>query len=132
MNYAKKLEECINFLKQAASDHGYYSALVHTKDQERGDLEHALELAAPTYKERSKLARQLQDVLQERRKAKDIVGSTQAIAEYLSQRPKLLDELGAVLGKLRKEEKYQQERTYTPRVRTDLAIGKTGEGKSGK
>ena len=123
MSYAQKLEECIDFLRGAAQEYEFCCGSVGAKDKEKSDLEHELELAAPTSKERGQVARKLQQVLKERRQYKDVVVSTQAIAEYLGQHPKLLNELAQVLGKVRKEEKYLSQRTYIPRVRKDLTIG---------
>lgn len=123
MSYANKLEECINFLRTAASDYGYYCGVVGDKDKEKCDLEHELELAAESEADRGQVALNLQNVLRERRECKDRIASSAPIAEYLNAHPKLLSELGQVLGRIRKEEKYQEQRSYNPRIRTDLTIG---------
>lgn len=123
IRYSQELEKFINFLKSASTDYGYYLGAVSEKEKEKTDLEHELELGATDAKARNHVSRELQQVLRDRREFKNVVECTEPIAEYLSVNRKLINELGTVLGKIRKAEKYHETRCYKPRRRTDLTIG---------
>lgn len=82
------------------------------------DYLHLLELAELDYHGRAKLAAKLREHRIQRRAAKDTVIVLEPIVEFLnSERGKLLiGQLQQVLGKVRKAEKYIDQRTYTPKV----------------
>jgi hypothetical protein len=123
IRYANEMEKLIEFLRSAADDNRTYISAVEEKEKEITDLEHELELGASDAKARARVSHELQLVLRERRKYKNIVECTAPIAEHLKSTPKLLNELGVVLGKIRKVERYHDTRHYVPRQRTDLTIG---------
>jgi hypothetical protein len=130
MNYAQEFEKAINFIRDAAQWYEFHYGAVGDKDKELQDPDHELELAAKDAKERSRISRERQRVLRERRKHKDIAESTEPIAKFVEANRKLMNDLGAVLGKVRKVEEYHRNRQYNPRVRTDLTIG-TKRGSKG-
>jgi hypothetical protein len=53
---------------------------------------------------------------------KDIAEITAPVADYMYANKKVLNDLGGILGKVRKVNEYHQNRVYNPRVRTDLTI----------
>jgi len=122
MNYAQEMERAINFLKQAASDYGFHCGCVSDREKEITDLQHELELSAKDAKSRARVSRELQKALIARRYHKDIEECTGPIHAFMSSHPNLLNELGALLGQVRKVDEYHQNRQYTPRVRDDLTI----------
>ena len=129
MNYSGEIEHIINFLKQATSDYSFCYTAVGEKDKEIVDLEHELELGAADAQARNRVGRELQRVLKDRRQHKDIVECTEPLAAFMTEHPKLLNELAVLLGKVRKVEKYHSTRQYVPRRRTDLTISTTGISK---
>ena len=82
------------------------------------DYLHLLELTDLSYHDRAKLAEKLKDCRIQRRTAKDMVAVLEPIVEFLStERGKvLISQLQQVLGKIRKAEKYIEQRSYTPKV----------------
>lgn len=123
MNYSHDIEKVIAILKQVDSDYNHYYAAVGEKEKEICDLEHELELSAKDAKARAYISKELQKVLVLRRQYKDTVERAAPVTEFLAANPKLLSTLSALLGKVRKVEKYHETRQYTPRVRKDLTIG---------
>lgn len=122
MHYAQELENVIAFFRAATNDYDFSYGFVGDREKEIQDLEHELELAAKDAKARSRVGRELQRVLIARRQHKNIVECTEPIAAYIKEHPKLLSELGTVLGKIRKAENYHATRQYVPRIRADLTI----------
>ena len=118
--YSKQIEAINKFIEQINKDYEFYGQQLQTKSQEVNDLEHEIEL--DTYDEFEKKARALRKVLKERRESKDIVGLLQPMIECLDKHKSLQHDLADVLGKVRKEEKYQNNRKYKPKVRTDMTI----------
>lgn len=123
MNYSSEIERMIEFLKKSAADYNFYYTAVGEKQGEITDLEHELELGAADAKARNRVGRELQRVLKDRRQHKDIVECTEPLAAFVTEHPKLLNELAVLLGKVRKVERYHSNRQYVPRKRTDLTIG---------
>jgi hypothetical protein len=129
--HSSVIENIRNYFKSVQSDYAYHYEQVGLKDSEKCDLEHELELGDLTYRERGKLATRLRAVLKERRIHKDYVAAAEEINAFLNDHPKLIDELDKLLGSVRKVEKKLENRSYYPRVRTDLSIG-NGENRAVK
>lgn len=69
-------------------------------------------------RERSKLCTQLHRSRLNRRKYKDIFEETDDIVQFFNvgQHKKVLDQMGQLIGKVRKVEKYHENRVYIPRL----------------
>lgn len=82
------------------------------------DYLHLLELSDLNYHDRAKIAGKLKDCRIERRAAKDMIMVLEPVTEFLtSERGKMLiSQMQQVLGKVRKAEKYIEQRSYTPKV----------------
>lgn len=93
---------------------------VNEKDKEAQDIMHEVELNQLKTNEKAKLMTELQNNRRERRYWKDKVDEYQPLNDYLNQSKELkniINQLKQILGKVRKAEKYLEERTYKPRVR---------------
>lgn len=90
---------------------------IHEQEAIECDILHRMELGCP-YEERCKLATQLTTCLKERRYYKDIINQTQPIVDWVrdGRNSAAFAQLKQVLGKVRKEETYQETRTYRPRT----------------
>lgn len=90
---------------------------LHEQEAIECDILHRMELGCP-YEERCKLATQLTTCLKERRYYKDIINQTQPIVDWTKdgRNSAAFAQLKQVLGKVRKEETYQETRTYRPRT----------------
>lgn len=82
------------------------------------DYLHQLELLPFSYHDRAKTAEKLKDCRIHRRAMKDTIAITAPIVDFArSEKGKvLISNLQQVLGKVRKEERRLEERTYTPKV----------------
>ena len=93
---------------------------VNEKDKEAQDIMHEVELNQLKTNEKAKLMTELQNNRRERRYWKDKVDEYQPLNDYLNQSKEfknIINQLKQILGKVRKAEKYLEERTYKPRVR---------------
>ena len=113
-----QLANAITFLRECEKEYRYYYDKVGELDQVQNDLLHFIELDDANYSARCKTATRLRHCLLERRYYKDRAEERQPIANFLAepQNKKLLDNLGQVLGEVRKTERYHKNRNYTPRV----------------
>lgn len=82
------------------------------------DYLHNLELGQLDHRERAKLATGLRDCRRRRRAYKDITVILWPLVDFLDSADgkKLVSMLREVLGQTRKEERYLQNRVYTPRT----------------
>ena len=80
------------------------------------DILHSLELNDLKYNERAKLATRLAEVRKQRRIYKDAVEELEPVSDFLEDNKKLLNNLGALVGNVRKQEKYHSNRQYYPRI----------------
>ena len=78
------------------------------------DILHDLELGDLNYKERAKVATKLAGVRKERRLEKDTIEELEDFISWYSDQntKKVLDQLRNVLGKVRKQEEYHENRVY--------------------
>ena len=82
------------------------------------DYLHLLELSDLSYHDRAKVAMKLKECRMNRRVAKDTAAILGCVTEFLNnERGKMLTgQLQQVLGKVRKAEKYIDQRSYTPKI----------------
>lgn len=78
------------------------------------DILHDLELGDLNYKERAKVATKLAGVRRERRIEKDAIEELEDFVSWYSDpnTKRVLDQLRNVLGKVRKQEEYHENRVY--------------------
>ena len=112
------IKQFCDFTDQAKLDYQWNYDEVNRLDKLTQDYLHSLELDNLNYKERAKVATQLQKCRQERRIAKDIVENLAPLVDFLSSDKgnsymKLMRE---VQGRTRKTEAKMKHRFYVPRV----------------
>ena len=114
---SSEIERFMHFLDDTKSKYGIAMDAMKTEEKRTQDLLHAIEFAS-TAKERNKLCTKLRQSRVERRKNKDIVEDLEPIIEFLEdgKHKVALNSLTLVLGKVRKAEKYHENRYYIPRV----------------
>lgn len=122
MSQEKKASEQISaflkFLEQAEKDYEWAIQEESKAEMLTQDYLHQLELVPLTYHDRAKVAKQLRECRIHRRAAKDILIVNGSIVDFVrTEKGKvLISQLQQVVGKVRKEERHMQERTYTPKV----------------
>jgi hypothetical protein len=91
-------------------------------DQEISDLLHEIELTEFDHAEGNKLSEEIQKVRRRRRELKNYQEIMRHIKEFLERNKSLKMSLFRVLSSMERTRDYQMNRTYTPRVRTDLKL----------
>lgn len=116
----KKVSEVISdfvrFLNDAQFSYTYVFDKVNEQDKLTQDILHSLELDGLKYSERARLATKLAAVRKERRMFKDIAEELEPVANFMEENKKLLNNFGALVGAVRKREKYHSSRRYIPRI----------------
>jgi hypothetical protein len=91
-------------------------------DQEISDLLHEIELTDFDHVEGFQLSEEIQKVRRRRRDLKNYQEIMRHIKEYLDRNKSLKISLFKVFSSMERTFDYQMNRTYTPRVRTDLKL----------
>ena len=118
MKASDQISTFLKFLEGIEKDYNWALEEESKADAESQDRLHQLELLGLSYHDQAKIARQLKECRIRRRMMKDTIQVYTPIVEFIeSDKGKMLiSQLQQVLGKVRKEERRLEERTYTPRV----------------
>lgn len=113
------LESFLTSLRQAEQAHSMAQAEEQAQNDATQDILHALELEKQSYHQLAGLARELSQVRQKRRAAKDTVCRTEPVVAWLEANRPVVKSLERLLGELRKVEKRLENRVYIPRTRKE-------------
>ena len=116
IKYSEHLSQFLNFLESAKKDYSWYEDELSKQEALTQDYLHQLELEHLNYSERAKIATKLAACRKARREAKDIITILNPIINYSSVYEKSLNQLKETLGKVRKEEKAIETRSYNFKV----------------
>lgn len=116
IKYSEHLSQFLNFLESAKKDYSWYEDELTKQEALTQDYLHQLELEHLNYSERAKIATKLAACRKARREAKDIITILNPIINYSSVYEKSLNQLKETLGKVRKEEKAIETRSYNFKV----------------
>lgn len=118
MKASDQISTFLKFLEGIEKDYNWALEEESKADGESQDWLHQLELLSLSYHDQAKIARQLKECRIRRRMMKDTIQVYTPIVDFIeSDKGKMLiSQLQQVLGKVRKEERRLEERTYTPRV----------------
>lgn len=131
MTKSEHLAAVIQYFRDTAAEYNYNIEQQGYKEDLLQDIGHALELEDLDYHERARLATYEAEVRRERRRHKDAAEELRPIADYISSHARFLNELGQVLGKVRKEEKRHEGRHYNKRALDDGVYKKGKEDSHG-
>lgn len=106
----------LNLIIQSENEYQFALELQRTEEKKTQDVLHMLELDNLNYKERAKLATQLKNIRQKRRRYKDEVEELECIVQFKKENKNLVNMLTQLLRKQRKVEKSHIDRHYTPKV----------------
>ena len=115
---SEHISDFLNFISKTRASYNLYSQELKTQEQLTQDYLHSLELDGLKCEERSKVATKLAINRKDRHYFKDRVEEYQPIIDFIAdpQNKKFIDKLTQVLGEVRKQERYHQNRTYYPRI----------------
>lgn len=117
MKYQDGISSFLAYLRDCESDDRISREEELIKENETQDLLHILELNSKlTFSEKGNIAKQLADIRQKRRIAKDTNSVTYLICEWISSHTDAIKSLEKLLGEVRKAEKKTENRFYTPRT----------------
>lgn len=119
LKLSDEISSILIFFKRVKSEYETSRTELSVCDRKTSDFNHALELNKLNYKERAKLATKQQQNLIERRKYKDILYKYKPIIELSETKEgqRFLNLLSETLGKVRKQEKSFENRTYHKRIK---------------
>lgn len=115
----KKISEIVadflNMIEDCQRKYEWAYEQVGIEDKRTVDLMHELEFEKSS-KERAKIATKLYKCRNDRREYKDLVQLTEKMNWWTERNQIGINVLKETLGRLRREEEWQETRTYTPRV----------------
>ena len=108
----------LKFLEQMEKDYSWAIEEMKQMESMTQDYLHQLELLPSTYHSRAQLATRMKECRVRRRKMKDTVAIYGPIVDLLrtDKGKMIVNQLQQVLGRVRKEEKFREERKYNPKV----------------
>lgn len=110
------IELFLGFLRDAGAEYVWAQEKEVEQDALTQDILHCLELENLGYHERARLGTMLSKVRRERRKYKDAVEELQPVMQFLCENRKTVNMMEQLLGAVRKQEKYHDNRNYHPKV----------------
>ena len=119
---SKNLEHFLNYIREMIVNYNYHNGALNVEDKRSQDLLHELELGPSKNKDR--VATKLRKSRKERRIHKDFVEINTPIYNYFvsSEGKIVIHKLEEILGCIRKQEKYTQNRIYVPRIKDETII----------
>ncbi len=111
-----RLAYFMDFLRGAEQQYNIASQDAQQACAETGDILHEIELADHTPEEYISLCGTLREVRQRRRRAKDLYSALWPVVTWLNDNRKTVQGLEKLLGDVRKAERAQESRYYTPRT----------------
>ena len=126
---SEKIELVLAILNQSKSDYTWYASQLEVEENKENTLRHEIEgvginhRSPPGYRERARLATELQEALIARRAAKDYVAITKPMADFLSVEigKSLINHLQKLLGETRKAESKLVDRRFNKRKTDNTA-----------
>lgn len=115
---SEHLSDFLNFISETRASYNLCLQELKNQEQLTQDYLHSLELDGLKCEERSKVATKLAINRKDRRYFKDRIEEYQPLIDFASdpQNKKIIDKLTQVLGEMRKQERYHNNRTYYPRI----------------
>lgn len=119
---SKNLEHFLNYVREIIVNYNYHNGALNVENKRSQDLLHELELGPSKNKDR--VATKLRKSRKERRVHKDFIEINTSIYDFFvsSEGKAVMHRLEEILGCIRKQEKYTQNRIYIPRIKDDTDI----------
>ena len=120
MKNSEKIKEFLDFVDECKNLNNLAREGISVEEKRTQDLLHQIEFENSS-KKRSPIDTRLHRCRNARRGYKDLFEETDDIVQFFQdpQHKKTLDQLRQLLGKVRKIEKYHENRVYIPRVKEE-------------
>ena len=117
MKASERIKSFLDFVRESETHYNLALEAMETENKRTQDFLHAIEFE-PHSEERSKIATRMRASRIARRENKDKVEELEPLIDFLSvpANRKAVDQLTQILGRIRKVEKYHENRSYHPRV----------------
>lgn len=127
MKDSEKLSAFLDFLRSSDEELYIACSIQRDMDQATQDILHHIEMQENTQHEFILEGIALKDIRQKRRNAKDREKILSPVVEWYAANQRVVNDLQRLLGKIRKEEKSIENRTYTNRTEVVRMILQEGE-----
>lgn len=127
MKDSEKLSAFLDFLRNSDEELDIACFIQRDMDQATQDILHHIEMQENTQHELILEGIALKDIRQKRRNAKDRERILTPVVEWYAANQRVVNDLQRLLGKVRKEEKSIENRTYTNRTEVVRMILQEGE-----
>lgn len=111
----KDVERAMEIMRTADKEAAALSEEILEHEGTQQDILHKLELEAPSYQERAKLARQLGNVRRKRRIAKDQYDMLQPLIQWTLENRTAYERFSRIINQMKTMEERNSQRIYTCR-----------------
>lgn len=108
----ESLDTFLTFLRRANSEYNACKSLENSDNDATQDILHYIELEDHTYHDYAKLSKALKQIREDRREAKSTMEILGPIVEWAHKNERVVKDLEAVLGTMRKIERYSTNKHY--------------------
>lgn len=113
---SKEIDDFLTFLREIEQRHSISLSLEQDMNDETQDILHIIEFEEIGQAEKDILYNKLREIRQKRRTAKEYVLTTTAVVSWTEENRGFIKGLEKLLGEVRKAERYNQNKIFTPRT----------------
>ncbi len=110
------IDSFLTFLREVEQNHSIFLSVEQDANDETQDILHIIELKEPGFSKTVELYDKLKEVRCKRRKAKDYILQTASIINWIDENKTVIKGLEKLLGEVRKNERYTQNRIFTAKT----------------
>jgi len=115
----ESLKEANSYLRNARTRYQTLYDEVGVCEKAMGDVVHSIEYKKFNRTQASRIVRLAKDIRRQRRAAKEEKEILEPLIELMDKYPRLVDDISAALGKVKRIVNEQGSRVYTPRILED-------------
>ncbi len=119
------IDNFLTFLREIEQNHSIFLSVEQDANDETQDILHIIELRETGQAEIIELYDKLKEVRCKRRKAKDYILQTVPVINWTEENKTVIKGLEKLLGEVRKNERYTQNRIFTAKTRIAQEMFKT-------
>lgn len=117
---SKNIEDFLGFLRETEQQYNIAVIAEKEKDDATQDILHAIELEKQSYHQYALFAKELCQIRKDRRVAKDFRIQSEPIISWIDENKQIIKSLERLLGDVRKIERKMENRTYIPKVKSNV------------